>query len=241
MSSSFDSEFTSDFAGPNIGPPSILTGPPYPPPPQPGSNEIGVFRVGVSPVGTISSFDVWATILSQYSNSPVMDALLTSFASAVDMTENFDDFYDWMWNVATAQGYGLDVWGRIVGVSRILQLPEGSPDYVGFQEAGDSNATGWNQAPWFSGGTLTSSIVLGDSDFRTLIYAKAASNICDGATPSINSILLGLFPGRGPCYVTDNQNMTISYTFSFVLTPVELQLAGVLPTPVGVSANVVQP
>ena len=219
-----------------------MSGPPYPhPSPAPGSNAIGSFTIGVSPIGTISSFDTWATVINQYGKSPTIDALLSSFSAAVDMTESFDNFYDWMWDVQTAQGYGLDVWGRIVGVTRVLELP-GSVAYFGFQEA--NSWVGFNQAPFFSGGSFNNNFSLQDADFRTLIFAKAASNISDGSILSINAILLGLFPNRGDCYVTDGENMTMTYTFAFPLTPIDLAIveqSGVLPKPTGVLATVVQP
>ena len=219
------------------------TGPPYPryaPGFTPGSNGIGQFQIGISPIGDLSPYDEWLTIISQYSNSPIIDAMITSFNAAMDQTQNIDNLYDMIWNVATAQGYGLDVWGRIVGVSRTLHLP-GSVAYFGFNEA--NSWTGFGQGGFYSGAGTSSNFDLSDSDFRTLIYAKAATNICDGAIPSINKILLTLFPLRGPCYVADGIDMTLTYTFKFPLNPVELaivQTSGVLPNPAGVVINVSQ-
>jgi hypothetical protein len=219
-----------------------MSGPPVPHPnPAPGSNAIGSFAIGISSIGTISTFDVWQTVLSQYANSPTLTDMILSFNAALDQTENFDQFYDLEWNVATAQGYGLDIWGRIVGVSRTLELPPSSVSYLGFEEAG--SWSGFNQSPFFSGGTITSNFSLSDADFRTLIYAKALSNICDGSIPAINQLLLSLFPNRGACYVQDNGGMSLTYTFDFTLTPVELAIIGqsdVLPNPVGVAITIEQ-
>lgn len=221
------------------------TGPPYPRYPNgaPGSNAIGTFTIGVSPIGTISPFDPWLTVLSQYANSPRLTAMITSFNAAVDQTQNMDNLYDLVWNVATAVGYGLDVWGRIVGLpgGRTLHIP-GSTDFLGFNEAG--SWTGFGQGGFYSGGGTSTNYVLGDPDFRTLILAKAAGNISDGSIPSINRILLSLFPLRGACYVADGLDMSLTYTFAFPLTPIELaivQQAGVLPNPSGVVINISQP
>lgn len=215
-----------------------MSGPPYPHPP--GSNAIGDFVIGVSPIGTLSTYDVWATVISQYGNSPVLTAIIEAFNDAADQTGDFDAFFDKTWNVATAEGYGLDVWGRIVGVSRTLQLV-GADTYFGFEEAGDGE--GFGQAPFFSGQPLTSNFDLSDDAYRLLIYAKAQANISDGGIPAINQIMLNLFPGRGDCYVIDNQDMSMVYQFNFALTPSELaimQSANVLPTPAGVSATIAQ-
>lgn len=224
-----------------------MSGPPYPhPSPAPGSNAIGSFTIGVSPIGTISPFDVWSTVISQYANSPILTGMITAFNAAMDQTENLDNFYDMIWNVLTAQGYGLDVWGAIVGVDRTISIP-GSVPYFGFNEAGSWTGfgdTGGNTGGFYSGTTITTNYVLLDADFRTLILAKAAGNISDGSIPSVNAILLALFPNRGNCYVVDGLNMTLTYTFEFALTPVEeviLQQANVLPNAVGVVVSISSP
>jgi hypothetical protein len=85
------------------------------------------------------TFNYWQTILSQYANSPRLTGMIEAFNAAWDQTQNFDNLYDLIWNVLTAQGYGLDVWGRIVGVTRVLSLPS-SATYLGFDEAGSSGA-----------------------------------------------------------------------------------------------------
>lgn len=218
-----------------------MSGPAYPRINLPGSNAIGSFIIGVSPIGDIPPFDPWSSIISQYSNSPILDALITSFNAAMDFTANFDAFYDNMLNVQTAVGYGLDAWGRIVGVSRVLQLPSGST-YLGFEEATGSWVP-FGQGVFYSGTTLTSNYILSDTDFRRLILAKAAGNISDGSIPSMNAILLALFPNRGKIYIADNLNMTATITCAFTLTPVELailELPNVLPIPVGVVTTIVQ-
>jgi hypothetical protein len=204
------------------------------------SNAIGSFIIGVSPIGDIESFDVWKTILSQYANSSILTRLIENMDSYLDQSTNFDAFFDLIWNVDTAQGYGLDVWGRIVNVSRTLSVSTGG-DFFGFQEAGGS-AQPFNQAPFFSGQQISDNFILTDSAYRTLIFAKALANICDGSIPAINQILLNLFPHRGNCYVVDGLNMTMTFKFDFVLSPVELALisqSGVLPKSTGVSLSVV--
>jgi hypothetical protein len=109
------------------------TGPPYPLIPVPGSNSIGKFDIGESPVGDIPPFNPWLTVLSQYGNSPRITGLILNLFSYIDQTQNFDAFYDQVMNIETAQGYGLDVWGRIVGVQRTLQVQ--NLYWFGFAEA----------------------------------------------------------------------------------------------------------
>lgn len=219
-----------------------MSGPPYPHPnPVPGSNAIGEFQIGVSPIGTIPTFDYWSTVISQYANAPILTQLITNFFQYIDPTVNLDAFFDNMWNVDSAQGYGLDVWGRIVGVNRQVNVPS-VVTYLGFNEAGNVGFTGFNQSQFYSGTPNTTVFNLTDTAFRLLIFAKALSNISDGSIKSINQLLLNLFPGRGNAYVVDGNNMTMQYVFNFTLSQVELvilQQTNVLPKPVGVASSIV--
>jgi hypothetical protein len=209
--------------------------------PRPESNAIGKFIIGVSPIGDIPDFDFWTTIISQYANSPIITQLIANFDSYVDQTINLQSFFDLMWNVDTAQGYGLDVWGRIVGVTRTLEVG-GTLTYFDFEESGLS-ANGFGQQPFYAGAPINSNFQLSDNSFRTLIFAKALANISDGSIKSLNQILINLFPARGNAFVTDGLNMTMTYTFEFQLTAVELAIvsqSGVLPKPTGVALTIVE-
>jgi len=204
---------------------------------------IGNFTIGVSPIGVLNAFDYTLTIISQYANSPILTQLIDYFNQNVDQTENMSAFYNMIWNIDTAQGYGLDVWGRIVGVSRVLQVSAGK--YFGFEEGGTTDYDNFGPggvSPFYAGQPVTNNFALTDDAYRTLIFAKALYNICDGSIPGINAILMSLFGQSGQCYVTDGQDMTMTYTFAFTPTPVQESIifqSGVLPKPVGVAATVV--
>jgi hypothetical protein len=211
--------------------------------PKPGSNGIGIGAIGIMSIGDIPSFDWWQTVISQYANSPIITGIIESFFDAVDQTEDISNFYDDMFNIATATGYGLDVLGIILGVTRTLEV-SGTQLYFGFEQAGQPSASPFNTQPFFTGEQLDNNFELSDDSYRLLLFAKALYNISPGNIPSINKILQTLFPGRGNAFVTDGLNMTMNYTFQFVLSPVELAIveqSGVLPKPVGVNASVVQP
>src|ERR1700690_2429729 len=128
-----------------------------------------------------------STIISQYANSETINSLISSFNTWIDPSTNIDAFYNMMMNLDTAQGYGLDCWGRIVGVQRVLQVSDGQ--YFGFQEALPGSYS-YNNAPFYTGNPTTSNYSLSDDAFRTLILAKGLANITDGSIPSINKILL---------------------------------------------------
>ena len=198
-------------------------GPPYPAPaPIPGS------------------FDVWSSIISQYADSPILTGIIESFNAAMDQVQNINNFYDLIWNILTAQGYGLDVWGRILNVSRTLPVSVGGgPPTFGFNEPGN-DWVGFGQAPFFSGSSPTTNVTLTDLQYRPLLLAKAATNIWNGSIPGLNSILLGLFTGRGIVFVQDNLNMSLTYTFLFSLTALDtavIDASGCLPSPTGIVIN----
>jgi hypothetical protein len=66
--------------------------------------------------------DLESTIISQYANSPRLMAIIQNMNADIDPSVNFDDFYANIWNINTAVGYGLDIWGRIIGVTRNLSI-----------------------------------------------------------------------------------------------------------------------
>lgn len=191
--------------------------------------------------------DFERTILSQYANSPTIVQLINNLNTYIDPRTNIDDFYNFVWNVDTAQGWGLDVWGRIVGVGRVLELT--TVGYFGYKGPSGASGLPWNQAPFYNGQALTSNYALLDGPFRSLILAKALFNICDGTIQAINQILINLFGPGGPLpvagnsYCTDGENMTMTYTFGSALDPVQHAIAyqsGVLPKPCGVLSSVVE-
>jgi hypothetical protein len=206
-----------------------------------------IFPVAVVPLGAVEDvlnadidrtfFDVNETVLSQYANSPVMLAVIASFSAWLDLGNPFNRFYNLIWNIDTAVGHGLDVWGRILGVGRVLQVPSG--EYIGFEQQPEAQTFG--HGILFRGINLTNSASLTDDAYRILLMAKAALNITDASIPAINQILLTLF---GDGYVRDNLDMTMTYVFSAPLDPVQTSIvfnSGVLPRPCGVSATVETP
>lgn len=211
-----------------------MTGPPLPRPVA-GDNAVGKFKIGVSPIGRIPPFDYWLTVISQYANSPILTQLVANFSAYVDQTNNFEAFYDLIWNVDTAEGYGLDVWGRIVGIPRTLAV-----DVSTFFGSEQGAFQPFGQGPFYNGTLSTANVALSDAAYRQLIFAKALANISSGTIPAVNQILLNLFPHRGNCWVADNGDMSIGYNFAFPLSPVEQAIvnSGVLPKSTGCSYTV---
>lgn len=191
--------------------------------------------------------DYKATILSQYANSPTITALIDRFNDWIDPTADIDNFYTVVWNVETAIGFGLDIWGRIVDVPRNLQVVP-SDIYLGYSEANsgtatDTDAQPFGQATMWNGPPATTTFALSDDAYRKLIMVKALANITDCTAANLNALLRFLFDGEGRCYVSDTGQMSIRYVFEFNLSPVELSImlhSGAVPRPAGVLVQVMQ-
>ena len=207
------------------------------------------FVISTGPASSSTAFNVEATVISQYANSPTLTQLIMNLSEYFDQSTNFANFYSYIWNIDTAVGFGLDIWGKIVGVSRLLLIPN-TTDYVGFDNSAtpppDWQTMGSSQPPYndppvggamYTGYNATTAYLLPDDAYRQLILAKAFANICTTTAPAINQILQNLF-GTGNAWVLNTGVMSISYNLNF--TPSAIQLAileqsGVIPTPPGVS------
>lgn len=182
--------------------------------------------------------NVQQTIIGQYANSPSINQLIESMNGYIDPKIDMQNFYDFVWNVETAQGFGLDYWGRIVGVLRSFKLVTRGESF-GFNEGRDYQP--FNQSPFFNSSAI-SSVTLDDGDYRLLIMVKALANISATNAQTLNILLRKLFGGRR-CYVADLGHMRMNYVFEFELTEVEyaiLTQSNAMPRPAGVFVNIVQ-
>lgn len=179
--------------------------------------------------------------MRQYAASPRIKQLVT-YNTEYFSASWVDEFYSVVWNVDTAQGFGLDIWGRIVGLEggRYLQVDAGF--YLGFYSKTPPEWGTFNNGTLFNGKKGTDTFKLEDSAFRLIILAKALTNISDCTVPSLNRMLQALFPGRGRCWVNDLQGMEIRYAFEFELLPWEKSIinSDSLPRPGGVLVSVAE-
>ena len=174
------------------------------------------------------------TILSQYANSPTILSLIEQLNEIIDPAKNVEDFYELVWNVSTAHGLGLDIWGRIVGVDRRSKLLSPDTEVFGFNTNPQSFQP-FDQASFMGSDANFSTYQLPDAQFRTLIMIKAASNVLYATAPNINRFLLSIFGKR--CYFLLTGSMRATYYFEFSLNKFERYLIyelGILPVPCGV-------
>lgn len=184
------------------------------------------------------------TVLREYQASPILCDLLCYSDQWMDLTQFTAGFLSNVWNINTAQGFGLDIWGRILGQSRYLQVTQTPGDNFGFYANADASGAQpwkpWSQAPFYGGdasGTVAFS--LQDSSYRQLLLVKAASNIARCDVKSINALMRSMFGSRGRCYCGYDlaQPMHIGYHFEFVPTNVERSIieSGLFPCPAGMT------
>lgn len=185
--------------------------------------------------------NVAQTVISQYANSQTIGQLVRDMDAYIDPRADIDAFYSFVWDLDTAQGFGLDIWGRIVNIPRTLQLPA-STDFFCFGEALPGSYP-FGEQPFYDGTAgATQTYLLADDAYRSLILVKALANISRTTAHAINQLLQNLFAGRGRCYVNDMGGMKMRYTFEFLLTPVEFAIvtqSGAMPRPAGVSATLI--
>lgn len=184
--------------------------------------------------------DYERTLQRQYANSPILTALLASFDQWVDLDQFADDFLRDVWDISTARGFGLDIWGRILGRDRYLQIQQIPGDNFGFN-INSTPGTQWKPfgvAPFYNGqDEASTAFALQDEAYRQLLLIKAAANIASCDVPSINALMRAMYGDRGNCYVgyDIDDPMKLGYTFDFFPTPVDRSIieSGIFPQPAG--------
>lgn len=175
------------------------------------------------------------TIMAQYANSPNILALISGMNDAIDPQYFIDDFYEYVYRLSSAVGFGLDIWAEKVGVSRTAPMSNPDSKYFGFATGGEP----FNTYPFNSSGSGISSYQLPDVQLRELIIIRAAINILYATAININKFLLMIFNGRR-AYYSITGHMTAEYVFEFALTPFERMFVytlNILPKPSGVGIS----
>jgi Protein of unknown function (DUF2612). len=152
-------------------------------------------------------------IQSQYSASKRILSVSEQFQKHLCPEADIKLFYDKMFNIRTAEGIGLDVWGRILGINRTIVDPD-----------------------------TRISIVLDDDYFRLLLFYKALANISKSTAYSQNVLLntlvnTGVGGFNGASYVLEVDTMVIRWTFEYFLDDTQkaiFKIAGTLARGAGV-------
>ncbi|CAK7192754.1 hypothetical protein COMNV_00962 [Commensalibacter sp. Nvir] len=207
-----------------------------------------------------SCLDPDSTVIAQYANSPILLKLVHRFSENIKVCGFFTDFYNHIWNIETANGQGLNIWGIIVGINRTVETFTGF--FWGFNEETLLLARPYHDDTGYNDGLtdptdrrtalgmfrdeqeLQGEITFNDVNFRKLILAKAHANISTYTVSDLNKILMLIFGNKTEgheVYIQDNQDMSVTIVFNWIPNSDEVAIlmnAGILFKPAGVEANV---
>ena len=145
-----------------------------------------------------TSFDTWdivETVQSQYATSKRMRAVIDAFWQAINPKSDIDLLYKKLVNPRTAEGWGLDIWGRIVAIGRSYLAVEDDTPYFGFdppEGVKNERLNSFGNAPFYK--QIMGKVRLADTMFRTYVFLKALINISNSSLASLNQAVKLLFP-----------------------------------------------
>ena len=145
-----------------------------------------------------TSFDTWdiaETVQSQYATSKRMRAVIDAFWQAINPKSDIDLLYKKLVNPRTAEGVGLDIWGRIVAIGRSYLAVDDDTPYFGFdppEGVKNERLNSFGNAPFYK--QVMGKVRLADTMFRTYVFLKALINISNASLASLNQAVKLLFP-----------------------------------------------
>jgi hypothetical protein len=185
------------------------------------------------------SVNLLQAILWQYTNATNLQGILNAKNAwyVTNHTDFWENWYTNVFNLATANDFGLSVWSIILGQSLFTSFIEstGIP-YFGFG-AYNQNFDGSNFASLNGGNSVYST-----ETSRLLLQLRYFQLVSSGTVPETNRMLAYVFANYGKAYLVDNHNMTQTYYFEFVLSAeisYMLNNTDVLPRPAGVSSTII--
>ena len=186
------------------------------------------------------TIDVLEALLWRHNDAVNLQALMEFKNSAVDDLNNdfWTDWYNDVFNLQTANRFGLSVW------SIILQIPLSISG--GQDEPPNSNFGFGAFRKNFNNGNFTS---VGNENELTVEQARLVLKlrfyqlVTRATVPECNKIVNELFGDLGDVYVLDGLNMTMTYVFQFYLPAPIRQVIDeydILPRPAGVLLNTIE-
>lgn len=185
-----------------------------------------------------SSVNLLQAILWQYEDAEKLLSIARAKQAWIEsnQTEFWSSWYRDVFNIETANAFGLSVWGRILDIKmQVVEAPR--PDKIAFG-FGEFNAN-FNHGNF---GVLNDqSIGLTLEQQRTVVRMRYFQLTSRCTTPEINEFLKGLFGDQGTVYVIDSYDMSF-VTFLFTFTPDShlqfiLENYDLLPRPATVGAQ----
>lgn len=184
------------------------------------------------------SINLLEALIWQYNNAPRLESLLRQKQTWYDVN-NRDFWQDWLrdvFDLRTANTFGLRVWSIILGIPLAIPLPPtGNRNKFGF---GPFNIN-FNRAPFGSIGSSSTGLTVEQA--RQLLQLRYAQLVTRPTADDINPVLRRIF-GPG-VYVRDNNTMSnIVYVFGFMPSAQfesALRTFDVLPRPATIGVDIV--
>lgn len=182
------------------------------------------------------SVNLMRALLWQHNEALRLETLLALKQNWYDI-EARDFWENWVrdvFNLQTANDFGLAVWAIILGVPLSSGDTPDDPDKPIFGFADDDvNFDNGNFAAWLG-------LPLTTAQRRLILRLRFFQLTTRGTVPEINAFMSTLFSDLGTVYVSDGLDMSARYVFGFPLSPdLEAVLAGfdLLPRPAGVKVD----
>lgn len=184
------------------------------------------------------SVDILRALLWQYNDAPNLATLLQKKQTWYDANQTgfWEDWIRDVFDLRTANDFGLSVWSIILDMPLVAQL---QPTPV--------TKMGWGFGVYrknFNNGNFNRDgvepIILSTEQRRLALRLRFFQLTTRGAIPEINEFLSRMFAELGAVYALDGLDMTLTYVFTF--SPSSqirfiLDEFDVLPRPAGVSAR----
>ena len=184
------------------------------------------------------SIDILSSILWQYDNAEKLKSLINKKHDFFNkQTSKFwEDWYRDVFNIDTANYFGLIVWAIILGCNEYVNLTykAGSKTF-GFGE----NHKNFHESNFALGSYILS---LSESQLRKVVKAQMYNFNSNGSLYDINRLLVNLFPENNPYVKYSAENNVITYYFNPELSEDDLNIvlfSNMLPSIIGVRRRII--
>jgi len=183
------------------------------------------------------SVDLSQVLIWQRDNAVRLQSLLSSKQAWQDANQRdfWSNWYDDVFNLQTANDFGLSVWAIILGLPLVVSTSSGSDrPVIGF----GAHYLNFHESNFADDETA---LELTTEEKRLVLRLRYLQLVSDCCPESINEALNVVFSDMGRVYVLDGLDMTCEYVFLFLPPPRVLGVLAtfdILPRPAGVKIRV---
>lgn len=183
------------------------------------------------------SVDLLRALLWQYNQAERLQKLVTEKQAWYDNQQSqfWSDWFTDVFDLRTANDFGLSVWSIILGQPLFVNLSAGDIPSWGF----GTFHRNFTRGNFSSASSSHNQQRLSTESSRILLQLRYFQLTSAGTVPEINRMLAYVFKDYGKSWLNDNHDMTQFYTFTFPLTAELKFLFGhfdILPRPAGVGS-----